>query len=105
MKASSIIALIAAMTILFVGGFFMGVVSTAKLYAGNYYPAGFIVTEVNKDSDIVTIESSTGFLFQFSGCEDWEIGDGCAAIMDRCGTPEVIDDKIVRVTYTGYNQE
>jgi len=69
---------------------------------GAEYPQSFTVTDVDRANDIVTFETYSGHQYLWEGCEDWEIGDRAAAIMNDAGSPEtVIDDVIVQVRYTG----
>ena len=56
---------------------------------------------VSISGDAVTVETSTGNLFEFYGSEDWFIGDCVSMIMDSCGTAEVNDDIIITVKYSG----
>lgn len=75
--------------------------SLAKLYNANQishlYPLTTTVTEIKNDT--VTVEDSNGNLWSFNGAEDWEVGDGCALIMDDNSTSEIIDDKIISAKY------
>ena len=67
------------------------------------YAKSFIVVDLDYDKDIVTIEDFNGFTWEFFGCDDWEKGDICAALMDDNGTTETIfDDCIVNTTYCGW---
>ena len=66
------------------------------------YPTSGVVTEVNYDTDLVTVELQSGHLYQFYGAEDWVEGDIAAMIMNDLGTPEVYDDEIISVRYVGY---
>ena len=59
------------------------------------YPMTGIVTNVDRDLDIVTFEDCTGHLWDFYGAEDWEEGDICSCIMNDMGTPLITDDEIV----------
>lgn len=63
------------------------------------YPETGKVVEIC--NDVVTVETSTGNLFEFYGSEDWMIGDCISLIMDGCGTAEVNDDVIITVKYSG----
>ena len=56
---------------------------------------------VSISGDAVTVETSTGNVFEFYGSEDWFIGDCVSMIMDSCGTVEVNDDMIITVKYSG----
>lgn len=51
--------------------------------------------------DAVTVETSTGNLFEFYGSEDWFVGDIASMIMDSCGTDVVTDDVIITAKYSG----
>ena len=72
-----------------------------QLYNANQishlYPLTTTVTQINNDT--VTVEDSNGNLWSFNGAEDWEVGDGCALIMDDNSTSEIIDDKIISAKY------
>lgn len=67
------------------------------------YPTSMIVTEVDYESDLVTIVDFEGRMYQFYGCEDWYENDICAVIMDDNGTTETVyDDIILQTRYCGY---
>ena len=61
------------------------------------YPKGVIVEELDYYDDSVIVSDANGFLWSFQGCEDYEVGDILALIMDGRGTPEIFDDAIVDV--------
>jgi len=63
------------------------------------YAKSAVVIAVNHATDKVIIEDSNGFLWSFSGCEDWQINDHCACIMDNNATETIFDDKIVSIKY------
>lgn len=65
------------------------------------YPLSAHVVDLNETTDTVTVETATGNRFAFTGCEDWQIGDRCAAIMYDNGTEAVTDDVILSVRYYG----
>lgn len=75
--------------------------SICQLYNANQishlYPLTTTVTEINNDT--VTVEDSNGNLWSFDGAEDWEVGDGCALIMDDNSTSEIVDDVIISAKY------
>lgn len=62
-------------------------------------------TVINIEDDTVTVEDFNGFHYQFNCAEDWQVGDICSCIMDDNGTPQVNDDKIIKVKYSGYYTE
>lgn len=70
--------------------------------SADVYPMTAKVVEVNYDEDIVTVETFTGFLFSFEGCEDWAEGDCASLIMDDNGTEKILDDVIVMAQYSGW---
>lgn len=63
------------------------------------YPETGKVVEIC--DDVVTVETSTGNLFEFYGSEDWFVGDCVSMIMDSCGTESITDDIILTVKYSG----
>ena len=71
----------------------------ALISSGTIYPDAMTVTDITQDT--VTIETSTGNLFQFTGAEDYEVGDMAATIMYSHGTEDVTDDSILCVRYAG----
>lgn len=67
-------------------------------YREELYPRTGRIAGINRNADIVTVQIG-GYLYEFSGCEDWEIGDFCSLIMDSRGTKIIYDDEIVEVYY------
>lgn len=98
----SIIALLTGGAAGILAGILAGSVFIGAHKAGGLYPQSFRVASVDYDADIVTLETSTGFLYQFGGVEDWQPGDYCGAIMDDRGTAEIMDDIIFSLRYTGF---
>lgn len=74
-----------------------------EVYKGcdDLYPLSTKVTSLDYERDIVTVSSSTGYSWEFTGCEDWCIGDTCACIMDSLGTDNISDDVVLDVKYCG----
>ena len=66
------------------------------------YPLTAKVVEVNYDDDTVTVETFTGFLFSFEGCEDWTEGDCASLIMEDNGTEKIFDDEVITAQYGGW---
>ena len=62
----------------------------------DFYPKCATIETVDREHDIVIVADCSGFLWGFSGCEDWEVGDVVAMIMNTRGTPEIFDDVIVQ---------
>ena len=73
-----------------------------KAVPDNLYPESMIVVEVDRERDVVTAQDCVGFLWEFTGCEDWHEGDIAACIMDSMGTELIFDDEIVKVRYCGW---
>jgi len=66
------------------------------------YPETAKVVEVDYTTDLVTVETCTGFTFVFEGCEDWFEGDGVSLLMDDNGTEFIVDDAILKAEYTAW---
>ena len=71
----------------------------------NVYPLVVVVSEVDRAQDIVTFETNNGDLFEWEGIEDLEINDTCALLMCDMGTPEIKDDVILSIRYSGFEVE
>lgn len=71
----------------------------------NVYPLVAVVSEVDRAQDIVTFETNNGDLFEWEGVEDLEINDTCALMMCDMGTPEIKDDAILSIRYSGFEVE
>lgn len=65
------------------------------------YPRTMTVTEINTESDIITLADSVGHIWEFYGIEDWEVGDICSCIMHTNGTEIITDDEIISTRYNG----
>lgn len=69
----------------------------------NQYALTACVAEVNRAEDYVTYETHTGYLFEWNGAEDQEVGEIYALLMSDNGTPETIeDDVIISARYSGW---
>ena len=90
MKKLTVIALILILT------------AIALTASAEIYPLTTKVVEVNYADDTVTVETFTGFLFSFEGCEDWAEGDCASLIMDDNGTEKIFDDEIIMAQYGGW---
>lgn len=80
----------------------LSVIISAPKGNGNLYAETAIVREIDYATDTVTVECGNGNLLCFSECDDWAEGDICSMLMDSKGTPEVADDEILSVKYSGY---
>ena len=61
-----------------------------------------VITNLDYQTDIVTCETSTGFIFEFYGCEDYFINDIIICTMDNKGTKEIFDDEIIDTSFSGF---
>ena len=66
------------------------------------YPVTMQVVDIDTREDLVTIQTATGFLYEFSGSEDYNCGDLVSVIMFSNGTQDITDDTILCVRYSGY---
>ncbi len=67
------------------------------------YPTTATVTDLDRETDTVTVETATGILYAFCGCEDYAEGDLVSMIMYSNGTDDdVTDDVILSVRYSGF---
>lgn len=86
----------------------IGVLSTLTtlaatgIIASHCYPQTTVVTEVNYDENLVTVNCLNGNQFQFTGTEDWMKDDICSMIMFDCFTNKVTDDIILDISYDGW---
>lgn len=79
----------------------LGIVS-ALATSGLIYPTAMTVTDLDYSADIVTMETSTGFVYEMYGCEDYAPGDIVALVMWSNGTDVITDDIIITARYSGY---
>lgn len=76
--------------------------ATALAASGAIYPQAMKVTAVDANSDTVTLETSTGHVYEMHGAEDWMAGDIAAVIMFTNGTPVVTDDAVICARFSGF---
>lgn len=67
-----------------------------------HYPTTTVVISVDRTTDTVTVEDFTGNLWEFEGCEDWQVNDICSMIMSDNATEDIRDDEIISVRYSGW---
>ena len=84
----------------------MGLTLAAALASGAIYPDAMQVVEINEQRDLVTLETSTGLLYEFYGVtEEWTVGDVAAVLMYNNGTPKTaLDDAILRAVNSGFRR-
>lgn len=59
------------------------------------------VVELDRENDVVVCEGFNGNLWEFYGCEDWQIGDIASLLMNDNGTDTIYDDEIITAHYNG----
>lgn len=68
------------------------------------YARSGAVISVGYSADVVTVEDSVGFRWEFNGCEDWIVGDVADLLMWDNNSPEsILDDVVLDARYSGYN--
>lgn len=82
----------------------LAVLSAVSLFkSGILYPTIMQVTDLDYKRDIVEVTTSTGFVYEFYGTEDYYINDLVAVVMFNNGTPNTItDDAIIAARYGGW---
>lgn len=66
------------------------------------YPATMKVIAINPTTDVVTMETATGHMYEMTGVEDYLVGDLVSLIMDDKGTADITDDEILSAHYAGW---
>jgi len=69
----------------------------------NTYNMAMKIIQLNYSQDIVTCENSTGFIFEFYGCEDYYMNDIIICEMDSNGTKQITDDMIIDTIFSGFS--
>lgn len=83
--------------------FFALLLAVSMVFPRVIYPTTMIITEIDRETDIVTIRTATGLLYTFGGAEDYEVGEMVSCIMYSSMTPDtVLDDQIISVRYVGW---
>lgn len=71
----------------------------------SFYPMTAKIIEIDRAEDIVTVEDSTGNVWEFYGVEDFEKDDCVSMIMDSKNTESIFDDEIINVKYSAWDLE
>lgn len=90
----------ALLTLAVIGGLIALVVLSEKPVSDSYAMTTKVV-ELDRENDVVVCEDFNGNLWEFYGCEDWQIDDIASLLMDDNGTPTIYDDEIVSARYNG----
>ncbi len=82
------------------------VTAAGLMAAGTIYPTTCTVTNCDTTSDLVTMSTATGYLFQIEGVEDNWPGDLVSCIMFDSFTPnDITDDIILSYRYSGTTEQ
>lgn len=74
-------------------------------FLSSLYPLTTKVIELDMTNDIVVVEDSNGFTWEFIGCEDWSIDDCCTLLMWSHFTPSIYNDVIISTRYDSWTLE
>lgn len=85
--------------LLIILGMVIGLMVATKVFKTEFYPQIGVVYDIDTESDIVTIRTPAEFLYQFHGCDGWEMWDSCTMIMNGKNTELLSDDEIVMVCH------
>lgn len=78
----------------------------AAVAVDNFYTRTALVVDLDYDTDTVTVVDGVDFLWQFTGCEDYCVGDLVEILMQKAGDPEnIFDDMIFSTCYAGFCAE
>lgn len=67
------------------------------------YPTTLKVIKEDYQADTLTLETSSGIIYEMTGVEDYDVGDLVSVMMFNAGTPKNIgDDWILVAHYTGF---
>ena len=78
----------------------------AAVAVDNFYTRTGLVVDLDYDTDVVTVVDGADLVWQFSGCEDYCVGDLVDILMQKAGNPEnIFDDVIYSTCYAGFCAE
>lgn len=78
----------------------------AAMAVDNFYTRTGLVVDLDYDTDTVTVVDGVDLVLQFTGCEDYCIGDLVEILMQKAGDPEnIFDDVIYSTCYAGFYAE
>lgn len=65
-----------------------------------------VITDLDHETDFVTVEAPGRLQYIFCGCEDYSTGDFVSLLMWDNGTPDnVLDDVPLDICYAGYSMD
>ena len=78
----------------------------AAVAVDNFYTRTGLVVDLDYDTDVVTVVDGADLVWQFTGCEDYCVGDLVEILMQKAGNPEnIFDDVIYSTCYAGFCAE
>lgn len=78
----------------------------AAVAVDNFYTRTGLVVDLDYDTDVVTVVDGADLVWQFTGCEDYCVGDLVEILMQKSGNPEnIFDDVIYSTCYAGFYAE
>ena len=78
----------------------------AAMAVDNFYTRTGLVVDLDYDTDTVTVVDGVDLVWQFTGCEDYCVGDLVEILMQKAGDPEnIFDDVIYSTCYAGFYAE
>ena len=78
----------------------------AAVAVDNFYTRTGLVVDLDYDTDVVTVVDGADLVWQFTGCEDYCVGDLVDILMQKAGNPEnIFDDVIYSTCYAGFYAE
>ena len=78
----------------------------AAVAVDNFYTRTGLVVDLDYDTDVVTVVDGADLVWQFTGCEDYCVGDLVEILMQKAGDPEnIFDDVIYSTCYAGLYAE
>ena len=78
----------------------------AAVAVDNFYTRTGLVVGLDYDTDVVTVVDGADLVWQFTGCEDYCVGDLVEILMQKAGDPEnIFDDVIYSTCYAGFYAE
>ena len=78
----------------------------AAMAVDNFYTRTGLVVDLDYDTDTVTVVDGVDLVWQFTGCEDYCVGDLVEILMQKSGNPEnIFDDVIYYTCYAGFCAE
>lgn len=65
------------------------------------YSLATVVTAVDAENDVVECQDYNGNVWEFTGCDDWQVEDVASLIVFNNKTDDITDDEIIMANYGG----